>query len=472
MVAVNAARDAVSRRVQRHPRRHRGRSARAIADVAAVVGAAAGAGEPRRRRPAPRRHGQPRPSNVTTVGFDADTATNLPQSRPRRGATRRARPSARRATTGRSGLPDSADGFFRGDLGRRHDFQSAAAIEPARPVPRSGSDNVGSDAGPVPPAHHQSHLRPAASGTSAARRSSPEDGDRDRAPDVGDVLDRGPPDRGRASTTSASRPAAGSAPSRGTPPGTSRCTSRSRAPGASCTRSTSATSPTSSSTRSTTPRTRRSSSTARCCRCSASTCRGCTPCSTWSSWTTAPTPNSRRPAHRPVPRTRRWRGAPRSTSPTGSPTSSRRAALCYTTGTTGNPKGVLYSHRSTWLHSCAATTTACSASPSPDRVLPVVPMFHANAWGLPYACLMAGASLVMPGPDLSPARLIELFEAREGHRHGGRPDDLDGHAVRCSPAATCPACARSSVAARRCPSRCPRRTGARRSGCRSCRPGA
>jgi fatty-acyl-CoA synthase len=77
------------------------------------------------------------------------------------------------------------------------------------------------------------------------------------------------------------------------------------------------------------------------------------------------------------------------------------AAICYTTGTTGHPKGVLYSHRSTWLHSMMLMTSAVFSISERDTVLPVVPMFHANAWGLPYAAVMAGASLVMPGPDLS-----------------------------------------------------------------------
>ncbi|MFN2562423.1 MAG: long-chain fatty acid--CoA ligase [Jatrophihabitans sp.] len=89
------------------------------------------------------------------------------------------------------------------------------------------------------------------------------------------------------------------------------------------------------------------------------------------------------------------------------------AALCYTTGTTGNPKGVLYSHRSTWLHSNAATTVSTFSLSDRDRVLPVVPMFHANAWGLPYACLLAGASMVMPGPDLSPGSIMELLESEK-----------------------------------------------------------
>jgi fatty-acyl-CoA synthase len=85
------------------------------------------------------------------------------------------------------------------------------------------------------------------------------------------------------------------------------------------------------------------------------------------------------------------------------------AAICYTTGTTGNPKGVLYSHRSTWLHSIASMTSGVFSVRESDRILPVVPMFHANAWGLPYTAFMAGASLVMPGPDLSPQGLVTLI---------------------------------------------------------------
>ncbi len=97
---------------------------------------------------------------------------------------------------------------------------------------------------------------------------------------------------------------------------------------------------------------------------------------------------------------------------TGRVTDERQAAaLCYTTGTTGNPKGVLYSHRSTWLHSYATLTAGVFALTEADRVLPVVPMFHANAWGLPYAAFLAGASLVLPGPDLSPLGLITLIES-------------------------------------------------------------
>jgi fatty-acyl-CoA synthase len=86
------------------------------------------------------------------------------------------------------------------------------------------------------------------------------------------------------------------------------------------------------------------------------------------------------------------------------------AAMCYTSGTTGNPKGVVYSHRSAYLHSMAACTGNAFALSAADRVLPVVPMFHANAWGLPYAALMAGASLVMPGRFLQAERLARLIE--------------------------------------------------------------
>jgi fatty-acyl-CoA synthase len=86
------------------------------------------------------------------------------------------------------------------------------------------------------------------------------------------------------------------------------------------------------------------------------------------------------------------------------------AAMCYTTGTTGKPKGVLYSHRALVLHSLAVALPAGMGVNEPDVVLPVVPMFHANAWGLPYASVMVGANLVMPGPRLDAANLVDLFE--------------------------------------------------------------
>ncbi|MEU2032523.1 long-chain fatty acid--CoA ligase [Nocardia amamiensis] len=87
------------------------------------------------------------------------------------------------------------------------------------------------------------------------------------------------------------------------------------------------------------------------------------------------------------------------------------AAMCYTSGTTGQPKGVVYSHRSNWLHSMHACTADGMSISSADRLLAIVPMFHANAWGLPYAALMAGASLIMPDRFLQPAPLLELLEA-------------------------------------------------------------
>ncbi|MEK7794259.1 MAG: AMP-binding protein, partial [Candidatus Hydrogenedentota bacterium] len=85
------------------------------------------------------------------------------------------------------------------------------------------------------------------------------------------------------------------------------------------------------------------------------------------------------------------------------------AATCYTSGTTGRPKGVLYSHRSMTLHSMAACLPDVLDIREADCVLPVVPMFHANAWGLPYAAAIAGPKLVFPGPFLDPPSLLENF---------------------------------------------------------------
>lgn len=86
------------------------------------------------------------------------------------------------------------------------------------------------------------------------------------------------------------------------------------------------------------------------------------------------------------------------------------AAMCYTSGTTGNPKGVVYSHRSSFLHTMAACTVNGIGVGAVDSVLPVVPMFHANAWGLPYAALMAGADLVLPDRHLDARSLIDMVE--------------------------------------------------------------
>jgi fatty-acyl-CoA synthase len=86
------------------------------------------------------------------------------------------------------------------------------------------------------------------------------------------------------------------------------------------------------------------------------------------------------------------------------------AALCYTSGTTGNPKGVLYSHRSNVLHGLMANQSDVFALSSNDAILPIVPMFHANAWAITYAAPMVGASLVMPGPDMDVASIWELLD--------------------------------------------------------------
>ena len=104
----------------------------------------------------------------------------------------------------------------------------------------------------------------------------------------------------------------------------------------------------------------------------------------------------------------------------------RAAAMCYTSGTTGNPKGVLYSHRSALLH-CIGTMFADSLGVSErDVVLPVVPMFHANAWGLAYSAVLAGASLVMPGPDLSPGAIADLMESEKVTLAAGVPTIWNG----------------------------------------------
>jgi fatty-acyl-CoA synthase len=105
---------------------------------------------------------------------------------------------------------------------------------------------------------------------------------------------------------------------------------------------------------------------------------------------------------------------------------SAASSLCYTSGTTGNPKGVLYSHRSTMLHTYAAAlpdALNCSAN---DTILPVVPMFHVNAWGLPYVACMVGAKLVFPGPSLDGKSLHDLLEGERVTLSAGVPTVWQG----------------------------------------------
>ncbi len=130
------------------------------------------------------------------------------------------------------------------------------------------------------------------------------------------------------------------------------------------------------------------------------------------------------------------------------------AMLCYTSGTTGNPKGVLYSHRSIVLHtlaSCMAET--CIGVGETTSCCPSCPMFHAAAWGLPFAAVATGAKLVFPGPHLDPASLLDLMAEREGHPRRRRAHHLARHPGRCSTrsrsAGTSRRCARWSSAARR-----------------------
>src|SRR5687767_5688862 len=97
------------------------------------------------------------------------------------------------------------------------------------------------------------------------------------------------------------------------------------------------------------------------------------------------------------------------------------AALCYTSGTTGNPKGTLYTHRSTVIHAYGAALPDALNLSARDCVLPVVPMFHANAWSLPYGCTMVGAKMVFPGPHLDGKSVYDLIEQEKVTLSAGVP---------------------------------------------------
>ncbi|TAL82919.1 MAG: fatty-acid--CoA ligase [Rhodanobacter sp.] len=102
------------------------------------------------------------------------------------------------------------------------------------------------------------------------------------------------------------------------------------------------------------------------------------------------------------------------------------SSLCYTSGTTGHPKGVLYSHRSTVLHAFAGALPDALNCSARDVILPVVPMFHVNAWSLPYVACMVGAKMVYPGPGLDGKSLYELFEGEQVTMSAGVPTVWQG----------------------------------------------
>ena len=224
---------------------------------------------------------------------------------------------------------------------------------------------------------------------------------------------------------SASAPATASPRSAGTTARTSRPTSPSRSSAACSTPSTSASTPTSSPTSSTTPTTAPCWWTKRCCRC----------------WEQVRAAGRRSARDR---RDRRRRAGARAAMldyealiaadaepPADLPDPDERdaAAMCYTSGTTGKPEGCrLLAPRARAPHAGAAHGRQLRAS-ARRHVLPVVPMFHANAWGMPFTAAMIGAKLVMPGPAPRSRSIVDLCQRERVTITGGVPDDLDGRAA-------------------------------------------